>query len=123
MKKIIFFVALFILFYFESEKIGPITFSQLWKIPLFIFLVVKVIFLGKQPKPEFIKFSYARAGKNLLNGGVFLNYLVEVIDFIRYMMFPLMYEYILSKIKNIKKLHQFLLQFAQFIILSGIPFF
>lgn len=122
LKKILLFIVIFLLFYFESEKIGPITFSQVWKIPLFVFLFTKVIFLGKHKKHTFIKYSYARAVKNLFNGGVLIKYFLEVVDFIRYMMFPLMFEYVLSRIKNIKKIQLFLLQFAQFVILSGIPF-
>lgn len=121
-KTAISYLFIFLLFYFEPEEIGPITFSQLWKIPLFVYLVWKVLIFKKNRKLTFIKWSYARASKNLLNGGFFLNYFVEVVDFIRYMMFPLMFEFVSNKIKDIKKLDYLLLAFAQFVILSGIPF-
>lgn len=122
MKTILFYIFLFALFYFEPTEIGPITLSQLWKIPLLVYLLINVVLLNKRSNTEFLKYSYGRSVKNLLNGGLFINYFVEVIDFIRYIMFPLMFEFISSKIKDIKILNKILLQFSQFIILSGLPF-
>lgn len=122
MRIIFIYIFLFLLLYFEHEQIGFITFSQLWKIPLFVYLMFQVFIIRKSKKLVFVKWSYARAGKNLINGGVFLNYFFEVVDFIRYMMFPLMFEYISFKIKDLKRLDLLLLGFAQFVILSGIPF-
>ena len=52
-----------------------------------------------------------------------MSYFSGIVDFLRYMMFPLLYEYASIKIKNPKNLDKMLLGFAQFIILSGIPFF
>ncbi|MEM9649366.1 MAG: O-antigen ligase family protein [Bacteroidota bacterium] len=121
-KALIIFVCLFILFYFEPEEVGPITFSQLWKIPLFFYLFWHVIVLGLGPKPAFVKWAYVRAVKTLFNKGFFIDFMAEVTDFMRYMMFPLMYGFAARKIKNIVVLDKILLGFAQFVILSGIPF-
>lgn len=116
------YVIVFFLFYFEPEQIGPITFSQLWKIPLFLYLFWQVIILGGVSNPRFIKWSYARAIKTLFNKGIIVNFMAEAVDFIRYMMFPLMYGYVSKKVKRIESINKFLLGFAQFVIISGIPF-
>ena len=121
-KILLVYIFLFVLFYMEPEQIGPITFSQLWKIPLFMYLFWQVIILGVRSKPVFIKWSYARAVKTLFNKGFIINIMAELIDFIRYMMFPLMYEFASKKIKSIDQLNKLILGFAQFVIISGIPF-
>lgn len=110
------------MFYFESQQIGPITFSQLWKIPLFLFLFWEVLVINRKRKHVFIKWSYARAAKNLIIGRFSTSFVPGIVDFLRYMMFPLMYEYASKKLKSISKLDRLLLGFAQFVIISGIPF-
>ncbi len=116
------YFALFFLMYFGPVAVGPTTFSQIWKIPLLIYLIWHVFVVRKQKMPNFIKWSYARAAKNLITGGMAVSYISGIIDFIRYMMFPLMYEFAIDKIKNIKSLDKILLGFAQFVIVSGVPF-
>lgn len=121
--KILFvYIFLFIFFYFQPQEIGPITFSQLWKIPLFAFLFWQVFILRKIQKPAFIKWSYARATKNLFTADFLANFSTGIIDFLKYMMFPLMYEFASVKIKDPKILDKILLGFAQFVIISGVPF-
>jgi hypothetical protein len=116
------YIFLFLLFYFEPQKIGPITFSQLWKIPLFVYLFWQVLVIRRKQKPSFIKWSYARAAKNLIIGRIKVSFVPGIIDFIRYMMFPLMFEFANFKIKGSKKIDVLLIGFAQFIIISGLPF-
>jgi O-antigen ligase len=116
------YIILFILTYFGAVKIGPITFSQIWKIPLFAFLFWQVLIKRNDEKLGMIKWSYARATKNLVTANFSVSYFYGVVDFIRYMMFPLMFEYAYRNIKSIQKLDKMLLGFAQFIIISGIPF-
>lgn len=116
------YFTLFFLMYFGPVAVGPTTFSQIWKIPLLIYLIWHVFVVRKQKMPNFIKWSYARAAKNLITGGMAVSYISGIIDFIRYMMFPLMYEFAIDKIKNIKSLDKILLGFAQFVIVSGVPF-
>lgn len=121
-KLVFIYSILFLLIYLGPVQIGPITFSQVWKIPLFVFLVWQVIIIRNRKKPGFIKWSYARAVKNLVTGGFSVSYFAGIIDFIRYMMFPLMYEFASLKIRSLKALDKILLGFAQFVIISGIPF-
>lgn len=116
------YIILFVLIYFGAVKIGPITFSQIWKIPLFVFLIWQVLIKRNDKKLGMIKWSYARATKNLVTANFSVSYFYGIVDFLRYMMFPLMFEYAYRKIKSIRKLDKILLGFAQFIILSGIPF-
>lgn len=116
------YIILFFLIYLGPVQVGPITFSQIWKIPLFVFLIWQVLIIRNRKKPGFIKWSYARAAKNLVTGGFSVSYFAGAIDFIRYMMFPLMYEFAAIKIGSLRMLDKILLGFAQFIIISGIPF-
>jgi O-antigen ligase len=102
--------------------VGPTTFSQVWKIPLFLFLIWQVLVIRNIKKPAFIKWSYARAGKNLVTANFSVSYMAGIMDFVRYMMFPLMFEYAKLKIKDLRRLDRMLLGFAQFVIISGIPF-
>lgn len=113
---------IFCLIYLGPVQVGPTTFSQFWKIPLFGFLIWQVLIIRNRRKPAFIKWSYARAAKNLVTSGFSVSYFVGIIDFLRYMMFPLMFEYASVLFKNTKQLDKVLLGFAQFIIISGIPF-
>jgi hypothetical protein len=121
-KTILPYLIIFFLIYWGPQQVGPTTFSQVWKLPLFGFLIWQVIIIRNREKPGFIKWSYARAAKNLVTGGFSVSYVAGIIDFVRYMMFPLMYEYVSLKVKDLKKLDTILLGFAQFIIISGIPF-
>ena len=106
----------------DTETIGPITFSQLWKIPFFVYLLFFVMTKKRENKPSFIKISYARAGKNLFNTGMVSNPFAEVLSFVRYMMFPLMFEYIIIKFGDLKKINNILYGFSEFVVISGIPF-
>lgn len=121
-KKVLLYGILFLLIYLGPVSVGPTTFSQFWKIPLFLFLVWQVLIIRNKKKQNFIKWSYARAGKNLITANFSISYFASIIDFVRYMMFPLMFEYALIKIKNLRNLDKILLGFAQFVIVSGIPF-
>lgn len=121
-KTLTFYIFLFFLFHFESRQIGPITLSQLWKIPFFVYLFWQVLVIRRMYKISFIKWSYARAVKNLVAGGFSASYVAGILDFIRYMMFPLMFEFVKCKVKSIKRLDYLLVGFAQFVIISGIPF-
>jgi hypothetical protein len=116
------YLLLFVLIYMGPTPVGPTTFSQVWKIPLFLFLIWQVLIIRNNAKPSFIKWSYARAAKNLVTAHFSVSYVAGIIDFVRYMMFPLMYEYAKLKIKDLRRLDKMLLGFAQFIIISGIPF-
>lgn len=116
------YLILFFLIFMGPVKVGPITFSQVWKIPLFVFLFWQVLIKRNDKKLGFIKWSYARATKNIVTANFSVSYFFGIVDFIRYMMFPLMFEYAYRNIKNIRKLDKYLLGFAQFVIISGIPF-
>ncbi len=121
-KTVLPYLIIFFLIYLGPVPVGPTTFSQLWKIPLFLFLFWQVIIIRNKEKPGFIKWSYARAAKNLVTSGFSVSYIAGITDFLRYMMFPLMFEFASIKIKDPKTLDKILLGFAQFIILSGLPF-
>jgi len=120
---LLYFSLFFVVLYLEPIPLGPITFSQLWKIPLLLYLMINVFFIGKRKRiPLFVKFSYARASKNLLNGGTLVSPIADISSFVRYMMFPLIYEFVSRKVKSLSHLNTIITSLAQFVILSGIPF-
>lgn len=121
-KKVLIYGILFLLIYLGPISVGPTTFSQFWKIPLFIFLFWQVLIIRNRKKQQFIKWSYARAAKNLVTANFSISYYAGLLDFLRYMMFPLMFEYFSVKIKDLRSLDKVLLGFAQFIIISSFPF-
>lgn len=121
-KTILPYLLVFFLIYLGPLQVGPTTFSQVWKIPLFVFLIWQILIIRNNKKPNFIRWSYARAAKNLVTSGFSISYFAGISDFLRYMMFPLMYEYAALKIKDIKHIDKILLGFSQFVILSGVPF-
>ncbi len=121
-KTVLPYLIIFFLIYLGPISVGPTTFSQVWKIPLFILMLWQVLIIRNRQKPTFINWSYARAAKNLVTSGFSVSYVAGIMDFVRYMTFPLMYEFASLKIKDLKSLDKILLGFAQFIIVSGIPF-
>ena len=115
------FVVFFIIFYSENFEIQGITISQLWKIPLVLYMLYTVI-LAKKRKLQFIKLGYWLALLKLLNRDIIVAPLQGVILFTKYLNFPLLYEFIQIKIKQRKKILRFLVRFCQYCILSFIPF-
>lgn len=116
------YLLVFLLIYLGPVQVGPTSFSQVWKIPLLLFLIWEIVVIRSRKKHGFIQWSYARAIKNLIAGGFSVSYVAAVVDFLRYLMFPLLFEYISLKVKDLRRLDSLLLGFAQFIIVSGLPF-
>lgn len=121
-KSIFICIFLFFLFYFEPYKIGSFTFSQIWKLGFFLLLLFYIMLSQKKIIPRFIFMSYARASKNLINGGIFTSFFTEAFNFVRYLMFPVMFETFNIHLKNLSRVEKLLTMFSQFVIISGIPF-
>lgn len=116
------YTVFFLLFHFETIQIGPISLSQLWKMLFFGVMVTTVFAIRNRFSPNFLKIAYLRGYKNLLNGGFLGNYFLEVISFSRYMMFPLMVNFIKVSTRSSKSVDTIIVNIARFFILSGLPY-
>lgn len=123
LKYLLWFLVFFIFFYSESLIVGGITISQLWKIP-FVIIMVFYILKNKTQSKNYINLSYAFALGKLVNYTVLNNLLIQIIECFRFMNLPLLYDSasIYLKKKKSDKIFQILLRFAQYSILSFIPF-
>lgn len=121
-KTYIFFVLFFVLFYNETLSLGIINISQAWKLLLFFYLVITVLKTKFKKPPTFVNLSYLRSIKYIFNPGIYYNPFVEILDFYRYSLFPLFYQFF--TIKNFKEyqINRFLESISIFFILSFLPF-
>jgi O-antigen ligase len=78
--------------------------------------------MNKVHHPTYVTVGYLRGFKTVLNGGMLRNPVTEIIDFTRYMIIPLIFDWINLKVKNKALLDIYLLRLSAFILLSGIPF-
>lgn len=119
---ILFFIPVFILLYFETEDIGNLSFSQLWKIPLCLWLIVYVVVKEKKQTPPFVKIYYLLAIKHFVNPGFMTNILTCFKEGIRFVFLPLLYESFNRSGMKIKTLKNILVVLSQYFILTNIPF-
>ncbi len=123
LKYTLFFILFFLLFYLESYKVtNLLTFSQLWKIPLVLFMIGYIIRNQTLIRPVFVKVGYLLGIKNLFNPGLFINPFSNIIETIRFTNFPLLYDTINIYFKETEKLERFIIRISQYFILSSIPF-
>lgn len=115
------YLLFFVLLYNESAQIGGMPLSQLWKIPLLVYIAIFAI-KRKWHRPLFNKYAYGYGFVKLLNRGIINTTFTTISDFSRYITFPLLYDYISSKIKNSQKAYNIIYHISQFTIISFIPF-
>lgn len=121
-KSYILFIFIFILLYFETTPLGVVTASQLWKVFLFLYLLVVVLTHKVKVLPGFVKASYFRSIKFILNPGIYLNPLAEILDFSRYSLFPLLYHFLEIKKTKLFQIDKALIYSSIFFIVSFLPF-
>jgi hypothetical protein len=78
--------------------------------------------MNKVHHPTYVTVGYLRGFKTVLNGGMLRNPVTEIIEFTRYMMIPLLFDWINLKVKSTEQLDRILIRLACFAILAGIPF-
>lgn len=120
-KYIIRFVPFFLLFYAEGVKVGGFSLSQAWKIPLILYLLFYVFTHRPVKMPTFIKLYYGLTLKNLFNSGM-LNLVSNIQEGLRYIFIPLIYGTCTKSRKDVLSLSRLMLLFAQYFILTNIPF-
>ena len=118
----ILFIIIFILLYNETFSFGIINLSQLWKIILVFYLLVVVIINKVKQLPNFVTISYFRAIKYIFNPGIYIKPLTEILDFSRYSLFPLFYQYLLIKKIKLFQIDKALFYTSTFFIISFLPF-
>ena len=71
---------------------------------------------------KFVNLSYLRSFKYIFNQGMYYNPFVEILDFYRYSLFPLFYQFFLIKNFKLYQINRFLELTSIFFILSFLPF-
>ncbi len=120
-KYILLFVPFFLLFYSESLNIGGVTISQLWKMPLLIYLIYYLFQYRHKLSPAWTQGYYWLSLKHLVNSGG-INYLFSNIQTgISFLFLPLLFNYFQNKF-NKENVEKMLLCISQYFILTNIPF-
>jgi len=121
-KYILIGILLFFIFYFEPIRIGPIKFALIWKIPLLLYLLIKIKYDVFSTKIS--TFSFLFYSKYLLTTGVLIYgyYFDGLWLALRGMSIPLLFTFFLLPEQSPKNLIKLLYFVVSFIILSTIPF-
>lgn len=117
---LIFFVA----FYLKSFSIGGQELVYLWKLPLILYLISRVV--GQETKYAFLILGYLFAAKNLVNVSFFKFPVDSIINFIKYLTIPLFVHWLYLNINSAKALKQLRLipvYMAAFFIVCNIPYY
>lgn len=121
-KYILLFVPFFLLFYVESIKIGGIVVSQLWKIPLAIYMLYFVFQHRHMSTPFWAQTQYWQSLKWIFTGGYVTQFMVNLQACIKFLFLPLLFNFIRNKDWNVERLRAILLTIVQFFVLTNIPF-
>jgi hypothetical protein len=120
---LLYFNAFFWLFYFEPANVGGITFSQLWKIPLILFVIIYLILFKKIKIHPISYWGYIYSFKNAVSVSL-IEYPIETIILsIKFATIPLFLQifnnYFVSKVEKIKII---LVSLSFYVILASVPF-
>lgn len=119
----ILFVPFFLLFYSEPVKLGAFPVSQLWKIPLAIYMLYAVFQYRRKAAPVWSQTQYWISLKCLFNAGYFSDFANNLQYGIKFLFLPLIYNFIASKLHGIRLLETILLTICQYFVLTNIPMF
>lgn len=118
---IVYFVLLFVLMYLDQRLES---FSVLWKIPLILIILVKLIMntdISKKERPSYISWGYAWGIKNFINGGLAFYPWQTIAYGVKFTILPLLLDYFRTIKKN-ETLFNIGLLFSQYFVLANIPF-
>lgn len=122
LKNIVLFIGLFIVFYFETVSINGVTISHIWKIPVFVFMVLYILRKGFAGSNSLIISNYVWGVKNLLNTSI-INYTSEtIISAFKVTYFGLMHHFFNSFIKSELIIKEYIIKLSVFMIMSSVPF-
>lgn len=122
-KYILFFLLFFLLHYLEGlGDIGGLSFAQLWKMPLLLYLLLfNIMCLNK--RTLFEKSTYLLSIEYMLSPETLIKPISAVITVTKQLPFVLFFRYWIVSFRGKKEtLEKILYSFAQFICLSTVPF-
>lgn len=120
-KYIFYFLLFFALFYSETMQVGSMTFSQVWKMPLVVFLLFD-FFQKHKHHPSFIYPALFFAVIQILNSDLFASPFFAFSRAAKYADFPLLFAFIYSRARDSRTLWSITLMVAQFFVLCTIPY-
>lgn len=109
----------FLLLYIDGqESEGGMSIGQIWKIPVLLFLLYKVVL---NLRHKFIKFRFGYALIKILNKDTIINLLGNASNVLRFMALPLFLSYLEKNMKKDKAI-KVLLYIAHVLVLSFLPY-
>lgn len=121
-KYILLFIGFFLLLYSENIDVSSsMKISQLWKMPLIVFLVYYLFQYRKKLSPDWTRVSYWLSLKHLINGQLCKSVVSNIQDGITFLFLPLLYNFF-QNVLNKTTMRKCLLCVSQFFILTNIPF-
>lgn len=121
LKYILYWFLFFLLFYAESISFGAFTLSQLWKIPLVIYLLIYAV--TKKCHFGFVVSGLLYALIQLMNADILVEPTTAIIRCARFANMPLLFVYMYHNLTKPYQVRHLLLVVSQFFILSTIPYF
>lgn len=119
------FLTFFGLFYSENFSIGSISISQLWKIPLVLYMLY-TLYINREKifssKIKYRNIAFLQAIQKFFNADILITPIQCGILVTKYLNFPLLLCSIPIWLKGKSKTINFLVRFCQYGILSYIPF-
>lgn len=124
-RKVVGYLLLFLLLYFDYLYIGPIKLSHLWKVILFVYLLY-VVFKHKLPNrvTRFLIIGFVTSLSIFYNTNLKLGVSGDITFFLDIISIPLFVSYFFICIiyKKYLEVESFVLSISIFVILSNIPF-
>lgn len=122
LKKYIFcFIPFFLLFYSENLSVGGLKISQLWKLPLLVYLIYYVFQYRRKLSPGWTQMYYWLSLKHLVNSGAVNRLFANIQDGISFLFLPLVYNFCQNAMHK-DLLRRVLLCVCHYFILTNIPF-
>ncbi|NOU59277.1 O-antigen ligase family protein [Marinifilum caeruleilacunae] len=118
------FLIFFVAFYLKAYTVGGQEMVYLWKLPLLLFLISRVV--GQETRYAFLILAYLFAAKNLVNVSFFKFPVDSIINFIKYLTIPLFVHWLYLNINSVgalKRLRLIPVYMAAFFIICNVPYY
>ena len=117
------FIPFFLLFYAEPVQVGSIPVSQIWKLPLAVYMLYYVFQYRSKPTPLWTQTTYWISFKSLFNAGTVTDLMTNVQASLKFLFLPLIYSFASSKAMSRETLVTVLLLLSHYFVLTNIPIF
>ncbi len=124
-KIVLLFILFFVLTYFEDKSIGGLSFAALWKAPIILYLIVYtyIFCLKESSKHLFILIGGLFSIKLLLHTNALNSLTPEIQTFLKYMIIPSVFFYLLRTYnKKPQVIVKLLFWLAFFLIWNNVPY-